>query len=229
VLGRYVDRRLVTADADGVEISHEALLRAWPRLRDWIDTDRSGHRLHRQLTESARGWQEADRDPGALYRGVRLVAAVDWVAMLEDRDELNQLEREFVATSVAANLAERRRQRRQTRRLRWLAAALAGLLVVSGAATFSSIQQRAAADRERNSAISRQVAGTATRLQDSDPALAVQLAVAAYRIAPTTEARSSLLITSGHPTVTRMRRPSGARQASPLYDYALGCARGSRM
>jgi WD40 repeat protein len=212
VLGRYVDQRLVTADADGVEISHEALLQAWPRLRHWIDTDRSGHRLHRQLTEAAQEWHDAERDPDALYRGVRLDAAVDWVTSQDHSGELNQLEQQFVEASVQAYRAERLRERRRTRRLRWLAAALGVLVLLSGATTIYSIQQRATADRERNLAISRQVAGTANRLRDSDPALAAQLAVAAYRIAPTVEARSSVLSASGSPTVTRMLRPSGALQ-----------------
>lgn len=210
VLGRYVDQRLITADADGVEISHEALLGAWPRLRAWIDTDRSGHRLHRQLTEAARAWRDADSDPGALYRGVRLGAAVDWVT--DHQGELNPLEQQFVDASVRADRVDRLRERQRTRRLRWLAAALAALLVLAGAATVYSIEQRATADQERSLAVSRQVAGTANRLRDSDPALAAQLAVAAYRIAPTVEARSSVLNASGSPAVTRMLRPSGALQ-----------------
>ncbi|MET0135735.1 MAG: helix-turn-helix domain-containing protein [Kibdelosporangium sp.] len=213
VLGCYVDRRLITADVDGVEISHEALLDAWPRLRDWIDTDRSGHRLHRQLTEAAQSWHDTGRDPDTLYRGMRLDATVDWVTRQDHRGELNQLEQQFVDDSVRANQAEHLRERRRTRRLRWLAAALGALLVLSAATTVYSIQQRTAADRERNLAISRQVAGTANRLADSDPALAAQLAVAAHQIAPTVEATSSLLTAAGRPAVSRMVRPGGARQA----------------
>lgn len=220
VLGRYVDRRLITADVDGVEISHDALLDCWPRLRDWIDTDRTGHRLHRRLTEAAHGWHDAERDPDALYRGVRLDATVDWVTKQDHRGELNQLEQEFVDASVEASTADRLRERRRTRRLWWLAAALGALLVLSAATTVYSFQQRAAAeqqrataDRERNLAISRQVAGTANRLADTDPALAAQLAVAAYRIAPTVEATSSLLAAASRPAVSRMVRPSGQRQA----------------
>jgi hypothetical protein len=71
LLGRFVDRRLVTADVDGVEISHEALIESWPRLRQWIDNDRSDLRLHRRLAEAATNWADTGRDPGALYRGVR--------------------------------------------------------------------------------------------------------------------------------------------------------------
>lgn len=213
LLGRYVDRRLITADADGVEISHEALLGSWPRLREWIDTDRSGLRLHRRLTDAARNWADTGRDPGALYRGVRLDAAVDWVTRQDHRDELNQLEQEFVDASVQATRAEGVRERRRTRRLRSLVVALTALLLVSAGATVYSIQQTNAADRERDLAVSRQVAGTANRLADSDPALAAQLAVAAYRIAPTVEATSSLITAAGRPAVSRMVRPGGALQA----------------
>ncbi|MEX5636600.1 helix-turn-helix domain-containing protein [Parafrankia sp. FMc2] len=213
VLRRYVDQRLVTADVEGVEISHEALLRAWPRLQQWIDTDRAGHRIHRQLTEAARGWQATDRDPGALYRGVRLAAAVEWADNLGRRGELNQSEQRFLDTSVEAVEAERRSERRRARRLRRLAVALSVLVLVTGTTTVYSVQQRRAADRARNLAVSRQIAGTADRLRGSDPAMAAQLAVAAYRIAPTVEARSSLIASSGLPAVTRMVRPSGLLQA----------------
>ncbi|MEU4233210.1 helix-turn-helix domain-containing protein [Nonomuraea sp. NPDC026600] len=213
LLGRYVDQRLITADADGVEISHEALLRAWPRLREWIDTDRAGHRLHRRLTDAARSWQDADRDPTALYRGVRLDAVLDWVNRQDHREVLNRLEQQFVDASSQVSRAERLRERARTQRLRWLAGALATLLVLSGVTAVYSVQQQAIAERERNSAISRQVASTANRLRDRDPALAAQLAVAAYQIAPTVEARSSLIASSAGPAVTRMLRPDGARQA----------------
>lgn len=213
LLGRFVDNRLVTARADGVEISHEALLDSWPRLREWIDTDRSGLRLHRRLTDAARNWADSGRDPGSLYRGVRLDAAVDWVSRQNHRGELNQLEREFVDASTGADRAERLRERRGTRRLRWFAAALCLLLVLAGGTAVYSVQQRGAAVHERNLAISRQVAGTANRLAESDPALAAQLAVAAYRIAPTVEATSSLLAAASRPAVTRMVRPGGALQA----------------
>lgn len=213
VLRRYVDQRLVTADVEGVEISHEALLRAWPRLQQWIDTDRAGQRIHRQLTEAARGWQATDCDPGALYRGVRLAAAVEWADTLGRRAELNQSEQRFLDTSVEAVEAERRSERRRARRLRRLAVALSVLVLVTGTTTVYSVQQRRAADQARNLAVSRQIAGTADRLRGSDPAMAAQLAVAAYRIAPTVEARSSLVASSGLPAVTRMVRPSGLLQA----------------
>ncbi|CAO5161211.1 WD40 repeat [Frankia sp. AiPs1] len=213
VLERYVGQRLLVADADGVEISHEALLRSWPRLREWIDTDRAGHRLHRQLTEASRSWSDTGHDPDALYRGVRLAAAVDWAGEAGRRDELNQSEQRFLDASLAAALAERTRERRRTRRARWLAACLALLVLIAGTSAVSSARARASAERQRRLAVSREIAGTAGRLRDSDPSLSAQLAVAAYRLAPTQEARSALIASSGTATATRMVRPGGGLQA----------------
>lgn len=66
---RLVGARLLTVDGDTVELAHEALIAAWPRLHGWVDEDRDRLRLHRGLTEAARAWAELGRDAGALYRG----------------------------------------------------------------------------------------------------------------------------------------------------------------
>ena len=44
-----VGSRLVTSDAGVVEIAHEALARAWPRLRTWLDEDMEGQRIWLEL------------------------------------------------------------------------------------------------------------------------------------------------------------------------------------
>jgi len=77
VLDVFIDKRLITAETDDVEIAHEALLLVWPRLRDWIDNDRTGVRIHRQLTTAAEIWRDSGRDPSALYGGGRLTTASD--------------------------------------------------------------------------------------------------------------------------------------------------------
>ena len=61
MLGRLVDARLLTTGRDEtgaevVDVSHEALIRGWPRLRGWIDADRAGLLIHRRLTDAAREW-----------------------------------------------------------------------------------------------------------------------------------------------------------------------------
>ena len=44
-----VAARLVTSDDDTVELAHESLARAWPRLRSWLDDDVEGQRILRHL------------------------------------------------------------------------------------------------------------------------------------------------------------------------------------
>ena len=80
VLDILVQARLVTTDEDSVELAHEALARAWPRLRSWLDDDAAGHRILRHLTVAAEDWESLDRPPDELYRGARLEAALEWRA-----------------------------------------------------------------------------------------------------------------------------------------------------
>ena len=59
-------------------LAHEALARAWPRLRSWLDEDAAGHLLLRHLTVAAEDWQTRDRPDSELYRGARLSAPLAW-------------------------------------------------------------------------------------------------------------------------------------------------------
>ena len=61
VLERFVEERLVTLDVTAAEITHEALLDAWPRLRAWIDADREDIRARRFIATAAQAWEEAGR------------------------------------------------------------------------------------------------------------------------------------------------------------------------
>jgi WD40 repeat protein len=212
VVELFVQRRLLSADETHVEITHEALLRAWPRLVGWIDADRAGLRIHRQLTEAATAWQDSDRDDAALYRGTRLDLARDWAADPDHAARLNALEREFLDASLAHESARLAAERRRQRRLGQLVAALAVLLVaVAGLGAVVAVESAGRA-RERNLAVSRQIAVTANELRATDVALAAQLSLAAYRVAPTPEARASLLQAYAQPTVTRLTSASGYLQ-----------------
>ena len=77
-LDQFGHARLLSFDRDPVtrgptvEIAHEALLRAWPRLRGWLDEDRAALRLSRLLTAAAAEWQAAGQAEGFLLRGARL-------------------------------------------------------------------------------------------------------------------------------------------------------------
>ena len=140
VLATLADNRLVTVGEGSVEVAHEALLREWPRLRDWIAEDAEGRRLRRHITEAATEWHTAGRDQGELYRGARLAAALDWTA--DHALDLNEVEREFVAASRDASEKENKRVRRTNRRLRGLLVGVAVLLVAAVAGGILAVVQR---------------------------------------------------------------------------------------
>jgi formylglycine-generating enzyme required for sulfatase activity/energy-coupling factor transporter ATP-binding protein EcfA2 len=88
---------------DQVEVAHEALVRNWPRLVNWLDEARLDLRQRRRVTTQAVQWDALGRDAGALLRGTLLREA-------EQYDDLNPLEQEFVAASRAAVLAAERHE-----------------------------------------------------------------------------------------------------------------------
>jgi WD40 repeat protein len=139
VIQTLADARLVTTARDmatgeeQVDVSHEALIRGWPRLRGWIDEDRVGLRTHRRLTETVREWKENNRDEGYLYRGARLAEAEEWAEVYAG--DMNPLEREFLETSVEAREAERIAARQRVQRV--IAGLVTGLVIISALAVFA--------------------------------------------------------------------------------------------
>ncbi|MFI9815852.1 helix-turn-helix domain-containing protein [Saccharothrix variisporea] len=197
LLDRLAAARLVALDRDTVELTHEALLRAWPRLADWLAEDRDALRAHRRLTSAAETWHAHDRDPDALYRGVHLEQARGLTA------RLNQVEREFVAAGLAAERDREAARRRGVRRLRRLVACLAVLVVLlAGTAAYAVTTQRAAT-RARNQALSLRATDTALDLL-ARPRDATALALAAHRVAPTTQSRDALLLARAAATATTL-------------------------
>ncbi|WP_433273751.1 hypothetical protein ACQPZF_19890 [Actinosynnema sp. CS-041913] len=202
VLERMAAARLITLDRNTVDITHEALIQAWPRLRNWLAEDRDALRAHRRLTEAAEAWEVLDRDPGALYRGARLALAADLAA--RGHTVLSARERAFLDESAAAEEHEHAASVRRTRRLRRLVVALSVLLLATAGLTGYAVRNNHTITQQRNTAVSQKLAAQATALRATSPALAAQLSLAAYRIAPTTEARSSLLSSLAAPHATML-------------------------
>jgi hypothetical protein len=84
-----------------VEVAHEALIRSWPQLRNWIDADRAGLRTRNRLSESTREWENSGRDSSYLYSGARLAVAREWAGL--HPDELSVDEQDFLDASVEAD------------------------------------------------------------------------------------------------------------------------------
>src|SRR5512141_1520512 len=118
VINILVDARLVTTstlepgDQKVVEVAHESLIREWPTLRNWLNEDRQGLILHRQLTEAAEDWVKNGRDAGLLFRGSRLIQVQDWAAKSGNADTLSLQDLEFLGASRAEAQREARKEAR---------------------------------------------------------------------------------------------------------------------
>src|SRR6266536_3258256 len=138
VLDQFIVARLITADDATIQITHEALLTAWPRLREWLEADESWLRVDRRLAAAAKNWQETNRDPDMLYRAGILQITRERVEDHDHRLQLSSLEQEFLDASMAWHTAEESRARRSIRRRYQLIALLCVLaLAAAGAGTYS--------------------------------------------------------------------------------------------
>jgi DNA-binding SARP family transcriptional activator/WD40 repeat protein len=200
LLELLVAARLVTSDQGVVALAHEALARAWPRLRGWLDDDTEGQRILRHLTVAADTWDAMGRPDSELYRGSRLGQALDWRA--GSRPDLTSTERSFLdASQELAETEERtaaqqaRHQTRVNRRLRQLLAASTFLLVTAVVAGSLAIRQANRADDATAAADARRVAAQAQLTDRIDQSLL--LALAAMAVEPSSGARAALLSALG--------------------------------
>ncbi len=189
VLATLADSRLVTVSEGSVEVAHEALLREWPRLHEWIEEDTEGRRLRRHITQAASEWDAAGRDRGELYRGARLAAALDWTA--DHALDVNELEREFVTESREASEQEAKRARRTNRRLRVLLAGVAVLLAAAVAGGMLAVNQRGEARDAETAQLAQRLGAQALVEDDLDRSLLLARQAVAIDRSPQT--RSYLL------------------------------------
>ncbi|MFD4636157.1 hypothetical protein ACFWN2_02510 [Lentzea sp. NPDC058436] len=200
VLDELAAARLVVIGTDSVEVAHEALIRAWPRLRQWLTEDRDTVLLHRRITDATQLWQASGRDPELLYRGSQL----DQVGRVR---ALNAGEREFVEAAIRLRDRQVRSRQRRVLRVRAVTAAVVVLLAV---ATGITLSQRNDAREQHRAAVARQLVAEATALRETDPLRAAQLSLIAWRIAPDVPAtRDSLLSTQAHPLPSRLLGHTG--------------------
>ncbi|MEV5239584.1 helix-turn-helix domain-containing protein [Streptomyces cinnamoneus] len=195
VVEAFTRARLLTVDAEHVEVAHEVLLDAWPRLRQWIDEDRSILHTRQTLADAAATWEKEGHDPTLLYRGPRLAAALEAAQNPRTHVVINSTARTFLQASADLEASKRRLEQRRLRRLRTLSSGLAALLVLSLVAGAMAFHQSRVASDQRRIAESRELAARADGMMREKPEAAMLLALSAYRRSPTNEARSSLIST----------------------------------
>ncbi|HET9417656.1 MAG TPA: AAA family ATPase, partial [Candidatus Limnocylindria bacterium] len=180
VVEKLTTGRLLTRDEGTAEVAHEALIREWPRLREWIEADAAGRQVRLRLIESARSWDAGGRGEEDLYRGARLAAALEWST--ERATELNAVERDFLDASRESAERAEVRQRRTNRILRGLLAGAGVLLLAAvGAGVVAFVQ---AGENAENASMSqvRELSLSALSLTSDDPQLALLLAAEAVEL-----------------------------------------------
>ena len=216
VLATFVDERMITVDASTAQITHDALLTAWPRLRSWIDSGTEGLRTRRRITQGARTWDDTGRESAALWRGSQLAIARDWAADEDNRSSLPTLAAEFVDASIAEEGVRRRAERRRARRLQAVIAMLSALLVVVAGLVVYVFQQRQSVTTAQHLTSAGEAALEADQIRGQDPPLAAQLSVSAYGLVHTQFTTASLLESSGNPSAARILDSTGIVQWAAL-------------
>lgn len=168
--------KLGAAGEETAEVAHEALIRHWKRLQEWLDQDREFLLWRRRLQTALTEWERTGRDEGALLRGTPLREAERWhTGRVGD---LSPHEQEFITGSSALDTKER--TLRERRRKIILAASLGSatvLLVLCSLALVQSLE-----------AFSRELAARARAQLTQDPELSLLLATEAVNVKETDEA-----------------------------------------
>src|SRR5579859_2874461 len=190
VLEAFAAERLLTLSAGTVELSHEALLTAWPLLRDtWLADTHADRIVRSRLHATAADWERHSRDPSYLYSGTLLQAATGTATRIgadpSRYPRLSQTERDFLGASSHAH-------RRTVRRRQAVIAGLLALTLTALAAAGIAIRNAVSGERQHAIALSRQLAAESLNIDGTDPVIARQLAVAAWAVFPTGEAASAL-------------------------------------
>jgi len=208
VLNRLAEARLVTLSEDTAEVAHEALIREWPQLREWLSQDREGIILHRHLTEASHEWELLERDADALYRGARLAQANEWSAL--NPNTLNAREKLFLdASNMQAKREEQEReagrqreldlqrqraeeQKRAAEQLRHRAMLLTAALIIAGLLAIAAVMFGQTATQEARLSTSRELAAASISNLDIDPERSTLLALQAVSVEHTLEAEDAL-------------------------------------
>lgn len=218
VVDRYATARLLTLDRDPVsreptvEVTHEALLRSWPRLAGWLAEDRELLSHVRAIEAAADRWDDGGRSPADLLRGIRLQAGTELVDDAPDR--LRSVDLELVAASTDAAQAQSTAEARRTSRLRRLVTVTGAALIIAVVAAAVAFGQRnraddqaaaaelAAANAETEAERAEAAAAAAdvqtlisrsAALAEDDPALSSLLALEAHRRAPSPDTEGAVL------------------------------------
>ncbi|MBL1101990.1 nSTAND1 domain-containing NTPase [Streptomyces coffeae] len=169
---------------DTVELAHEALISGWRRLADWTSEDRDFLTWRETLRQDKQRWEQGGCPADLLPTPAALEAAQPW---LRDRPSyLTDDEHTYLRLGREHQQARARKRRILTSTLACLTAL--ALILSSLFAYYRHVSHQRAAE-----SASRALAQSSADLDKTDPVVSVMTALAAYRTAPTEQARDALL------------------------------------
>jgi WD40 repeat protein len=207
VLEAFAAERLLTLAAGTVELSHEALLTAWPLLRDtWLADTRADRIARTRLHTTAAEWARHARDPSYLYTGSLLQAATGTAARIgadpARHPPLSQAERDFLHASDRAH-------RRNVRRRQGFTAFLIVLVIGLASATVLTVRASQEAAHQRDIAVSDQLSSQSQTLGNAHPIISKLESIAAWRINPSADARYAMLAAAARPGIAVLAGHTG--------------------
>jgi WD40 repeat protein len=198
----FAAARLIAVGEATVEIAHDALLRHWTKLSEWLEGDRESLAIRTALVENAEEWDSNNRDQAFLYRGSRLETAGNeheqrWKDHPDRFEPLGETALRFLEVS-------RRRASRGRRVRRAATIVLAALLALALVAVGIAVVANSELNEQRNRALSAQLAAESAELRGTDGQLAQLLTAAAWQLSETDEAFTAMTNAADDPTVGRL-------------------------
>lgn len=169
---RGVDGRFVA------EVAHEAFLRAWPRLAEWLREERDFLVFKGEAERAERQWREMGKLDKALLSGLDLARAEEWLP--KRSEDLSAEVTSYVQGSIALDRAIKQRQLRFQRRV--MTGAIVATILIGLFCGFAWLQWRSAEQALQKAFVtqSRFLADLANqRTSKGDAASAVSFALAA--------------------------------------------------
>lgn len=207
VLDTFARERLLTLAAGFVELSHEAILRSWPLLRDeWLAETRALRAARGRWAAGARLWDDRGRESSYLFRGQSLTEARACADASGSVQPPSPEERDFLGASIAA-------ERRRVSARRALVAALAVVALALGTLAVVATRASSSARHERDIAVAGQLVDDSERAQDSNPHAAAVKALAALRLDPSSQSRFAVAAAAAQPSVAALHVSSDTVQA----------------
>ena len=162
VLANLGKNGLLTFDHDPktrlptIEIAHEALIKTWGRLKNWLAESRASLRIQRQLSQAAKEWEIARQEQSYLATGMRLI---QFEALSHEASiALNDKESLYLSASISER--DRKEYEKKYQQRRFTSVLFISLMVAIALTLFALVQRKNALIAVQT-AFSRQVAAQA--------------------------------------------------------------------